>query len=301
MSDGESAISGPPGYPKIILFGDSLTERSFESVNNGFGKVLTAYYAGWADGFPGQFRYNSTWLRNFFMGIIGTLESMNSCPPLFITVFLGANDACLPPTSAHVPLPEFEANLRYYVDTILSHPMTKGTKVILITPPPIEVHPFRSETADNPSVQESLIRSVKTGRGYQTYMSKKLYAEKVMGIAKSYQEQTDLVAGLDFWTALVNFGHENGKRSESGPSEIDDEILPGSGLPGATSFGRAVLVDGLHLGPLGYKVLSRELLALITEKWPELQKEALPLQTQSLEDDCQTHGASAEVRKVDER
>ncbi len=35
-------------YPKVYIFGDSLTERSFEAAT-GFGKVLTDYYAGRAD------------------------------------------------------------------------------------------------------------------------------------------------------------------------------------------------------------------------------------------------------------
>jgi isoamyl acetate esterase len=36
-------------FPQIYLFGDSLTERSFEVENRGFGAQLQTYYARRAD------------------------------------------------------------------------------------------------------------------------------------------------------------------------------------------------------------------------------------------------------------
>ncbi|KAH0566325.1 hypothetical protein GP486_000261 [Trichoglossum hirsutum] len=257
----DSAPEPAEDYPKIILFGDSLTERSFDTNNNGFGAVLQNYYARRVD-------------------VVNRDAQLP--PPLLFTVFLGANDAVLPRFSQHVPLPEYEANLRYYVDTLLAHPMTKGTKIVLITPPPIDIMPLSEGELggelDIPVVRQQLTSQDLDDPGYRTYLNKKMYAEKVMEIARSYDGSGGLVVGLDFWTAMINYGRAMGK--EKGISD-DDERLPGSGLPGAVHFGREVFLDGLHLGPLGYDVLSGELLSLLTNMWPELRKESLPLQAGS--------------------
>ncbi|KAH0545533.1 hypothetical protein FGG08_000364 [Glutinoglossum americanum] len=266
------------GYPKIILFGDSLTERSFDVANKGFGATLQNYYARRADvvnrGFSG---YNTRWLLPHFDTIVRQLQGANSSPPLFFTIFLGANDAILPKFSQHVPLPEYEANLRYYVDILLAHPMTKGTKIILITPPPIDILPSTEDEVDIPALHKQPSHEP-FDIGYQTWLNKKKYAEKVMEIAKSYEGHAGTVAGLDFWTAMINYGRVVGKENGT----VDDEKPPGSGLPGAVYFGREVFLDGLHLGPLGYDVLSNELLSLLTTKWPELRKESIPLQVGTL-------------------
>jgi isoamyl acetate esterase len=163
------------------------------------------------------------------------LEAEHSSPPLLFTIFLGANDAVLPIFSQHVPLQEYEAYLRYYVDTLLENPVTKGAKIILITPPPIDIDPDYSEGLGVES------------KSYQTYMNKKKYAEKVMEIAKSYEGRDDLVAGLDFWTAMINYGRIKGKEQNI---PDNDAKPPGCGLDGAVYFGRDVFEDGLHLGPL---------------------------------------------------
>lgn len=50
-------------------------------------------------------------------------------------------DSRLPPSPVRIPLAEFEMNLQYYVETILEHPDMHGTKIGVITPPPInEIH-----------------------------------------------------------------------------------------------------------------------------------------------------------------
>jgi len=152
-----------------------------------------------------------------------------------------------------VPLPEYETNLSYYVDTILEHPVTQGTKVILITPPPIDRAVPRGDSFEGRTVTKALRQSNTKDIGYLTYKSKKTYAEKVMEIANSYEEKTQLVAGLDLWKAFIKFGRN--RSTEEGPGsspENNDEPLPGSGLPGAQEFGRDVFVDGLHFGPVVY-------------------------------------------------
>ncbi|KZF23114.1 SGNH hydrolase [Xylona heveae TC161] len=274
--------------PKIVLFGDSLTEWSFAErsphfVENGFGTVLEEKYAGRAKvlnrGRAGQ---TSTSLLDYFNDIIHDLEN-ESCEysnwacPLFFTIFLGANDACLLPSKGtYVPLREFEENIRYYVETLLEHEVTHGTRIILITPPPVNVRtPLLSETSD----LEEETRLARQGRGYRTYVSKKRFADKIKEIAASY-EKNDRVACLDLWDALMQYGRENGKsdgftpldgaKDDDKEKDDDDEKTPGSGLPGAKEFSKDVFVDGLHFGTEGYNLLSTKLLELISAKWPEL-------------------------------
>jgi hypothetical protein len=49
----------------------------------------------------------------------------------------------------HVPLPAFKANLLAFVRTLLDH--VHAERILLITPPPINVHKFRSRTASHPA------------------------------------------------------------------------------------------------------------------------------------------------------
>ncbi|KAI9732107.1 MAG: hypothetical protein M1834_004203 [Cirrosporium novae-zelandiae] len=206
-----------------------------------------------------------------------------SIPPLFITIFLGANDSCLPPSAAHVPLPEFEEHLRYYVDTILESKATQGTKVILISPPPINLSTPSKNNFHIPNLYEARLGSPKAAISYRTYLSKRGYAEKVMEIAKSYEAKTNLVAGIDLWIRMIEYGQVQEKQEHEANPETnalvetgrDEDALPGSGLAGAYKFSSDVFLDGLHLGPLGYDVLSTEILGLITTKWPEIAPETL--------------------------
>jgi len=230
-------------------------------------------------------RYTSRWLRGFFTERIIQDASSHSTSPLLISIFLGANDACLPPTSAHVPLPEFETHIRHYVDTILTDPATKGTRVLLITPPPINVPAPKEETWESeiPAVKETLKRDSERGiennRGYMTWCSKRDYARRIVELGMEYGEQTGLVGALDFWAKITDFGtgeaENRGWKRPEGDKEQKIEV--GCGLPGAPEFGRDVFVDGLHLGEKGYGVLSQEVINFITKKWPELKRENLSL------------------------
>ncbi|KAH8960365.1 hypothetical protein BDL97_06G128300 [Sphagnum fallax] len=94
--------------PQFVLFGDSITQLSFE--NGGWGAALAALYS-----------------------------RQLSSPPDVVTVFFGANDAALPVPDGehfHVPLPQYKANLHQIVSHIKSNSET--TVVVLITPPPLD-------------------------------------------------------------------------------------------------------------------------------------------------------------------
>ncbi|KAH7284320.1 hypothetical protein KP509_34G049000 [Ceratopteris richardii] len=120
--------------PRFVLFGDSITQQSFQS--GGWGAALTDRYARKADvvlrGYSG---YNTRWALYLLAKIFpqGSQEA-----PAVVTIFFGANDAApLDGKHAmqHVPLPEYKENL----SKIISHIkfLSKETLVVLITPPPV--------------------------------------------------------------------------------------------------------------------------------------------------------------------
>lgn len=228
------------------------------------------------------YRFTSRWLLDFFSERIIQEAPRHPTPPLLITIFLGANDACLPPSSAHVPLPEFETHIRHYVDTILTDPATKGARVLLITPPPINVPTPKVEEgweSEIPAVKEALKARIMEDRGYMTWCSKRDYARRVVALGQEYAEKSALVGALDFWTRIAEFGRDQAWKAEK-PMDGENDgtgLNAGCGLPGSPEFGRDVFVDGLHLGPKGYEVLSRQLVEYVTEKWPEMKSENLPL------------------------
>ncbi|KAF6177144.1 hypothetical protein GIB67_025481 [Kingdonia uniflora] len=135
--------------PKIILFGDSITEDSFG--DGGWGASLAHHFSRMVDvvlrGYSG---YNTRWalkmINHVFTGDI-------TDAPLAVTVFFGANDASLPDRSSafqHVSIVEYKQNLEDIVTYLKKKWPT--TLLLLITPPPIDEegrrrYPF----GDNPS------------------------------------------------------------------------------------------------------------------------------------------------------
>ena len=64
----------------------------------------------------------------------------------FLTIFFGANDACLPgsPTGQHVPLKEYTSNLRRLIQ--MARDAFPGVRIMLISPPP--VNEYQLEASD---------------------------------------------------------------------------------------------------------------------------------------------------------
>eukprot|EP00903_Cladosiphon_okamuranus_P008868 g8490.t1 len=119
--------------PRVICFGDSLTQFGFDPERLGWLALLAHWWERRFDvvnrGYSG---YNTRWLlplvdRLFVPG--------GDAPVKLVTVFLGANDCVLPENAQHVPLEEYKANLRQMVAHIRAvHP---DARVMFITPPPI--------------------------------------------------------------------------------------------------------------------------------------------------------------------
>jgi lysophospholipase L1-like esterase len=206
--------------------------------------------------------FTSTRLLHDFDRIVAQATASNAPRTLLFTIFLGANDACLIGERELVPLPAFEANIRKFVETILVQDAMVDTKIVLITPPPINIPCPDVKGKDKGEVRDAN-QAKRELRGYKTYMSKKRYAERIIQIAREYEE-TGRVIGLDFWGDLVR------ARLQDFGEEYEENKLPGSGLYGARDFGEGYFTDGLHLDKRGYNVLSRGLYNAVLSKWPEL-------------------------------
>ncbi|KAF1943058.1 SGNH hydrolase [Clathrospora elynae] len=246
-----------------------MTEWSFNEKTQGFGWFLQNKYAGKAEILnEGKAGYTSSALKQDFDRVIRRATAPAAAPTLLFTIFLGANDACIIGSSEYVPWPLFSANIRAFIDAILSYHVLSNTKIVLITPPPIAgPAPMVEKTMTKDEI-EVANRWKKEGPRYKTYMSKKRYAEGIMHIAGEYEEAGRVVA-LNFWRDIVDAVLE-----EEGGT-YDEETPPGCGLVGAKAFPTGWFTDGLHLNVKGYNVLSKGLIELLTKKWPELAPESL--------------------------
>ncbi|XP_057767675.1 GDSL esterase/lipase At5g45920-like [Salvia miltiorrhiza] len=133
--------------PKIYLFGDSITEMSFG--DGGWGASLANHFARQADvvlrGYGG---YNTRWA----LKVIHKIFPATGEAPLAVTVFFGANDLSLPDRycgSLHVPLDEYKHNLLAIVAFFKKQ--WPSTRIILITPPPIDEDARHLNPFDNNS------------------------------------------------------------------------------------------------------------------------------------------------------
>jgi hypothetical protein len=178
-----------------------------------------------------------------------------------------------------VPLDTFISNIRSFIEAILRSPSTSTTKILLITPPPINVREaipgnikLKCETIEKSLTQ--LEFECRESLGFKTWVSKLQYAEAIVRLANEFRENGEArVAVVDFWRAIMNYGLGQEGRGNLEEGEIDTSgsgKWPGCGLPEAKEFGNGVFTDRLHLGEKGYWVLSAEVLKVLDDKWPGL-------------------------------
>ncbi|PIA57936.1 hypothetical protein AQUCO_00500096v1 [Aquilegia coerulea] len=172
---------------KIILFGDSITEESFD--NGGWGACLSHHFARTVDvvvrGYSG---YNTRWILHV-MDKVFPVDQTGA--PLAITIFFGANDACLLERYGgfqHVPIDEYKQNLMSIITLLKKRWPT--TVVLLITPPPIDeegrlLNPYK----DNPS-----------GLPERTNEAAGAYANECIAVAAECG-----VSVVDLWSRMQQF------------------------------------------------------------------------------------------------
>ena len=148
----QEAQAPPPGplaapvheRPRVLLFGDSITQYSFDTQNCGWGAGLADWYSRHADvvnrGFSGFNSRQGLALLRRMLPLDGPVQ------PRVLTIKFGANDAAAATLNPqqHVPLAEYESNLRDMVAHATSS--CPGVHVILITPPSVDEAGIRANS-----------------------------------------------------------------------------------------------------------------------------------------------------------
>eukprot|EP01039_Chlorochromonas_danica_P005880 gene5880-6475_t len=115
---------------RVLFFGDSITQHGFNVEISGWVAMLAHWWSRRVDvinrGYSG---YNSRWAKKIIDQILPDQR------PDLIFVFFGANDAVDASVLQHVPLDEYEGNMRYIVQYIKKN--LPQAALVLITPPPI--------------------------------------------------------------------------------------------------------------------------------------------------------------------
>ncbi|KAF0697052.1 Aste57867_12236 [Aphanomyces stellatus] len=112
---------------------DSNTEFASNPDNLGFQVLFTYEYVGKADTMN---RGHRGWTSRNWVAVLPTLAQEFSRPPSLVVVFLGTNDASTAngsvswTTAVHVPLDEFQANLRTLATAFQSE---WGSRVLFVT------------------------------------------------------------------------------------------------------------------------------------------------------------------------
>ncbi|KAF7338427.1 GDSL Lipase/Acylhydrolase [Mycena venus] len=223
----------------IMLFGDSITQAGW--AEDAFGARLANVYSRKLDVLNrGLSGYTTDWAIPVLEQCLATQQAQQHLPKVrLFVVWFGANDACIKPSPQHVPLPKFIENIKYMANLVQSAESayySPSTKIILITPPPINTHQRAADLAsrDPPLALDRLFETTRQ------------YAEGVKEAAAALK-----VAVVDVWTALWNAAGEN------------EEALS------------RYMSDGLHLNPAGYTIVYEALIKAIAVEYPELHYENL--------------------------
>ncbi|XP_062296987.1 isoamyl acetate-hydrolyzing esterase 1 homolog isoform X2 [Scomber scombrus] len=124
-------------WPKVILFGDSITQFSFQA--HGWGSAIADKLARGLSG------YNSRWAKIVLPRLINSQSSADNNIAA-VTVFFGANDCALEDQNPqqHIPLQEYSENLKE-ITRLLASAGVSADKVIFIAPPPIQESAWEKE------------------------------------------------------------------------------------------------------------------------------------------------------------
>ncbi|XP_022655372.1 isoamyl acetate-hydrolyzing esterase 1 homolog [Varroa destructor] len=175
-------------YPKVLCFGDSLTQYCFNLNDGCWGTIIASRYQRQVDvinrGFSGYTSRQAIHMLPRILSafsscqtVLGTQTDGNPRANTSITallVWFGANDACTPANVAHVPVDEYGNNLDLIVDQAIASGLPVS-RIILITPPEYD-HAKWTELKGTEGVPADQIGRAE-GRS-------KLYAEKCVEIAK---------------------------------------------------------------------------------------------------------------------
>ncbi|CAA3008102.1 GDSL esterase lipase At5g45920 [Olea europaea subsp. europaea] len=171
--------------PRIYLFGDSITEESF--TDGGWGSSLANHFSRTMDvvlrGYSG---YNTRWALKVVEKVFPPPE--RGGVPMAVTVFFGANDACLPDRCSsfqHVSVDEYRKNLHAIIAFLKKR--WPSVRILLITPPPID----EDGRLQNPFVENE------SGLPERTNEAAGRYAKACLAVAAECG-----IPAVDLWTKM---------------------------------------------------------------------------------------------------
>lgn len=116
-------------FSKETLFGDSITRRSFDVDNGCWGSMIAFKLGSYFDvDFRGFEGYNSKWALELMPKLFprSYLDKVEIFVPFF-----GHNDSL--PLAMHVPVDQYEQNMRSIVSYLVDNGLSKD-KIVLLTP-----------------------------------------------------------------------------------------------------------------------------------------------------------------------
>eukprot|EP00579_Thalassiosira_antarctica_P007381 CAMPEP_0201885518 /NCGR_PEP_ID=MMETSP0902-20130614/19231_1 /ASSEMBLY_ACC=CAM_ASM_000551 /TAXON_ID=420261 /ORGANISM="Thalassiosira antarctica, Strain CCMP982" /LENGTH=271 /DNA_ID=CAMNT_0048414763 /DNA_START=195 /DNA_END=1010 /DNA_ORIENTATION=- len=235
-------MTSAPRRPKIILFGDSITQVSFSASDCGWGACLADRYQRRADilnrGFSG---YNSGWFLKFAATNEGKTDLFEHEGVRLVTIFFGANDASDPSLNErqHVSLETYQSNIKDIVSLTRSN-FGQAVNIILISTPPV-CHDGRLR------FQKERYKENATGKLERTLELSGKYAEGAKEVANELG-----LPFLDLWTKM--------QFTSSGERENWRDFLS----------------DGLHFSASGNKFMGESLIEMIDQLLPDLSVKPCP-------------------------
>ena len=181
---------------------------------------------------------------------------------ILVTIWFGANDAALPTERAHVPVEEYEQNLR----AIVKHVKRCALFVVVITPPPVH-GPTRlayqqRAYGDSGRATGVLERSTETAAAYAAAASRVARSEHVALLDIFGLMLTERALGQGAATRLQHLHpHKSAQRWE-----VENSVWPQfvGGPPPSSSTDAAGYGDGLHLSPVGNQFVGEKLTQLLS-------------------------------------
>ncbi|MCD7447034.1 hypothetical protein HAX54_021667 [Datura stramonium] len=167
-----------PIRPLFVLFGSSIVQLSYYL--HGWGATLTGLYSRKADialrGYGG-------WNSRMALQVLDKVFPKDAeIKPSLVILYFGGNDSADPnfPSSPHVPLDEYVANMKEIVLHIKS--LSEKTRLIMLSAPPVN--------------EEQIIQFYGDNRG-RTNERCRIYSEAGIKLGQELG-----VKVIDFWSAL---------------------------------------------------------------------------------------------------
>lgn len=198
-------------WPKVTLFGDSITRRSFDVDNGCWGSMIAFKLGNYFDvDFRGFEGYNSKWALELMPKLFP--KSYLDKVEIFVP-FFGHNDSL--PLPMHVSVDEYEQNMRLIVKYLLQNGLSKA-KIILMTPSWYHQESFAEycKEIQIPAVVKSIEES-------------KRYSDAILSIAKDHD-----ISVLDFFDIsskhqpLVELFCDGIHFSQKGAKLLFDNLMP---------------------------------------------------------------------------